>query len=78
MAMIEVELVSRAEDNRRMYMTVNTEQVLSVVAVPDHAELTMLVSIVGETIIKENYHEFLSRLEKLTTVGYVPRLKGNA
>jgi heme oxygenase len=78
MAMIEVELVSRAEDNRRMYMTVNTEQVLSVVAVPDHAELTMLVSIVGETVIKENYHEFLSRLEKLTTVGYVPRLKGNA
>ena len=75
---IEVELVSRAEDNRRMYMTVNTEQVLSVVAVPDHAELTMLVSIVGETVIKENYHEFLSRLEKLTTVGYVPRLKGNA
>ncbi len=78
MAMIEVELVSRAEDNRRMYMTVNTEQVLSVVAVPDHAELTMLVSIVGETVIKENYHEFLNRLEKLTTVGYVPRLKGNA
>ena len=78
MAMIEVELVSRAEDNRRMYMTVNTEQVLSVVAVPDHAELTMLVSIVGETVIKENYHEFLSRLEKLTNIGYVPRLKGNA
>jgi len=78
MAMIEVELVSRAEDNRRMYMTVNTEQVLSVVAVPDHAELTMLVSIVGETVIKENYHEFLNRLEKLTNIGYVPRLKGNA
>lgn len=78
MAMIEVELVSRAEDNRRMYMTVNTEQVLSVVAVPDHVELTMLVSIVGETVIKENYHEFLNRLEKLTNIGYVPRLKGNA
>lgn len=78
MAMIEVELVSRAEDNRRMYMTVNTEQVLSVVAVPDHAELTMLVSIVGETVIKENYHEFLNRLEKLTNIGYAPRLKGNA
>ena len=78
MAMIEVELFSRAEDNRRTYMAVNTEQVLSVVAVPDHAELTMLVSIVGETVIKENYHEFLSRLEKLTNIGYVPRLKGNA
>lgn len=78
MAMIEVELVSRAEDNRRMYMLVNTEHVISVVAVPDHVELTMLVSIAGETVIKENYHEFLSRLERLTTVGYVPRLKGNA
>lgn len=78
MPMIEVELVSRAEDNKRMYMAVNTEQILNIVAVPEHNEYTLLVGPLGEATIKESYHEFLNRLEKLTSVGYVPRLKGNA